>query len=27
VFGKDFDAAASENEVWTNQFVERAARK
>jgi ABC-type nitrate/sulfonate/bicarbonate transport system substrate-binding protein len=27
VFGKDFDAAASENDIWTNQFVERAARK
>ena len=26
-FGKDFDAAASENDLWTNQFVERASRK
>jgi NitT/TauT family transport system substrate-binding protein len=26
-FGKDFDAAASQNDLWTNQFVERAARK
>jgi ABC-type nitrate/sulfonate/bicarbonate transport system substrate-binding protein len=26
-FGKDFDAATSQNEVWTNSFVERAAKK
>jgi ABC-type nitrate/sulfonate/bicarbonate transport system substrate-binding protein len=26
-FGKDFDAAASQNDLWTNSFVERAARK
>ena len=26
-FGKDFDAAASENDLWTNQFVERASKK
>jgi NitT/TauT family transport system substrate-binding protein len=26
-FGKDFDAAASQNDLWTDQFVERAARK
>jgi NitT/TauT family transport system substrate-binding protein len=26
-FGKDFDAAASQNDLWTNQFVERAAKK
>jgi len=26
-FGKDFDAAASQNDVWTNSFVERAAKK
>jgi ABC-type nitrate/sulfonate/bicarbonate transport system substrate-binding protein len=26
-FGKDFDAAASQNDVWTNSFVERAAQK
>lgn len=27
VFGKDFDAAASQNDLWTNSFVERAAKK
>ena len=26
-FGKDFDAAASQNDLWTNAFVERAAKK
>jgi NitT/TauT family transport system substrate-binding protein len=26
-FGKDFDAAASQNELWTNGFVERAAKR
>jgi ABC-type nitrate/sulfonate/bicarbonate transport system substrate-binding protein len=26
VFGKDFDAAASQNDLWTNSFVERAAK-
>jgi NitT/TauT family transport system substrate-binding protein len=26
-FGKDFDAAASQNELWTNAFVERAGKK
>jgi ABC-type nitrate/sulfonate/bicarbonate transport system substrate-binding protein len=26
-FGKDFDAAASQNDLWTNEFVERAAKK
>ena len=26
-FGKDFDAASSENEVWTNQFVAKAKGK
>ncbi len=26
-FGKDFDAAASQNDLWTNSFVERAASK
>ena len=26
-FGKDFDAAASQNELWTNSFVERAEKK
>jgi NitT/TauT family transport system substrate-binding protein len=26
-FGKDFDAAASQNDLWTNSFVERAAKK
>jgi hypothetical protein len=26
-FGKDFDAAATQNDLWTNQFVERATRK
>jgi NitT/TauT family transport system substrate-binding protein len=26
-FGKDFDAAASQNELWTNAFVERAVKK
>jgi ABC-type nitrate/sulfonate/bicarbonate transport system substrate-binding protein len=26
-FGKDFDAAASQNDLWTNSFVERAATK
>jgi ABC-type nitrate/sulfonate/bicarbonate transport system substrate-binding protein len=25
--GKDFDAAASQNDVWTNSFVERAGKK
>jgi NitT/TauT family transport system substrate-binding protein len=27
VFGKDFDAAGSQNDVWTNDFVERAGKK
>jgi len=27
VFGKDFDAAASQNDLWTNDFVARAAQK
>jgi NitT/TauT family transport system substrate-binding protein len=27
VFGKDFDAAASQNDLWTNDFVERAGKK
>jgi ABC-type nitrate/sulfonate/bicarbonate transport system substrate-binding protein len=27
VFGRDFDAAASQNDLWTNSFVERAAKK
>jgi NitT/TauT family transport system substrate-binding protein len=27
VFGKDFDAAASQNDLWTNSFVERARKK
>jgi ABC-type nitrate/sulfonate/bicarbonate transport system substrate-binding protein len=26
-FGKDFDAKSSENDFWTNQFVERAGAK
>jgi ABC-type nitrate/sulfonate/bicarbonate transport system substrate-binding protein len=26
-FGKDFDAVASQNDLWTNSFVERASRK
>jgi NitT/TauT family transport system substrate-binding protein len=26
-FGKDFDAAASQNDLWTNSFVERAGKK
>jgi ABC-type nitrate/sulfonate/bicarbonate transport system substrate-binding protein len=26
-FGKDFDAAASQNDLWTNSFVERASQK
>jgi NitT/TauT family transport system substrate-binding protein len=26
-FGRDFDAAASQNDWWTNSFVERAANK
>ena len=26
-FGKDFDAAASQNDLWTNSFVERAGQK
>jgi NitT/TauT family transport system substrate-binding protein len=26
-FGKEFDAAASQNDLWTNEFVERAAKK
>ena len=26
-FGKDFDAAASQNDWWTNSFVEQAAKK
>ena len=26
-FGKDFDAAASQNDLWTNSFVERARKK
>jgi NitT/TauT family transport system substrate-binding protein len=26
-FGKEFNAAASENDLWTNSFVERAAKK
>jgi NitT/TauT family transport system substrate-binding protein len=26
-FGKDFDAAASQNDLWTNAFVERAGKK
>jgi NitT/TauT family transport system substrate-binding protein len=26
-FGKEFDAAASQNDLWTNDFVERAAKK
>ncbi|WP_167558954.1 ABC transporter substrate-binding protein [Bradyrhizobium canariense] len=26
-FGKEFDAAASQNDLWTNSFVERAAQK
>jgi NitT/TauT family transport system substrate-binding protein len=26
-FGRDFDAAASQNDLWTNSFVERAGRK
>jgi NitT/TauT family transport system substrate-binding protein len=26
-FGKDFDAKGSENDLWTNQFVERAGAK
>jgi NitT/TauT family transport system substrate-binding protein len=26
-FGKDFDAAGSQNDVWTNSFVERAVKK
>jgi len=25
-FGKEFDAAASQNDLWTNSFVERAAK-
>ena len=25
-FGKDFDAAASQNDLWTNSFVERAGK-
>ena len=27
VFGKDFDAAASQNDLWTNSFVERAGQE
>ena len=27
VFGKDFDATTSQNDVWTNDFVERAGKK
>jgi NitT/TauT family transport system substrate-binding protein len=27
IFGKDFDAAASQNDLWTNSFVERATKK
>jgi NitT/TauT family transport system substrate-binding protein len=27
VFGKEFNAAASQNDLWTNSFVERAAQK
>ena len=26
-FGKEFNAAASQNDLWTNSFVERAAKK
>jgi NitT/TauT family transport system substrate-binding protein len=26
-FGKDFDAAVSQNDLWTNSFVERAGKK
>jgi NitT/TauT family transport system substrate-binding protein len=26
-YGRDFDAKSSENDLWTNSFVERAARK
>jgi hypothetical protein len=26
-FGKDFDSAASQNDLWTNDFVERAGKK
>ena len=26
-FGKDFEAAASQNDLWTNSFVERAGKK
>jgi NitT/TauT family transport system substrate-binding protein len=26
-FGKDFDAAASQNDLWSNDFVERATKK
>lgn len=26
-FGRDFDAAASQNDLWTNSFVERASKK
>ena len=26
VFGKDFDAATSQNDLWTNSFVERARK-
>jgi len=26
-FGKEFDAVASQNDLWTNSFVERAAKK
>lgn len=26
-FGRDFDAAASQNDLWTNSFVERAGKK
>ncbi|MHB8268771.1 ABC transporter substrate-binding protein [Bradyrhizobium sp.] len=26
-FGKEFDATASQNDLWTNSFVERAAKK
>jgi ABC-type nitrate/sulfonate/bicarbonate transport system substrate-binding protein len=26
-FGKDFDAVASQNDLWTNSFVERASQK
>jgi ABC-type nitrate/sulfonate/bicarbonate transport system substrate-binding protein len=27
VFGRDFDAVASQNDLWTNDFVERAGKK